>query len=126
MYITNTAIVKVALLTQYLRIFKAGPMRWLCIGLLVGVILWGIGFSIVGWFPCWPVHGYWNRNIPAKCYGFGFGDVASFLEMYKAHSASNMMWDIMIFLAPMVLFRTPNLKPQNLLAMAGVFTFGAV
>jgi hypothetical protein len=46
--------------------------------------------------------------------------------MYKAHSASNMMWDIAIFLAPMVLFRTPNLKPKNVLAMAGVFTFGAV
>jgi hypothetical protein len=101
-------------------------MRWLCIGLLVCVSLWGIGFAICGWFPCFPVHGYWDRTVAANCYGFGFGNVASFINMFKAHSASNMMWDILIFLAPMILFRTPNLKPKNMLAMVGVFTFGAV
>ncbi|KAG9190525.1 hypothetical protein G6011_08613 [Alternaria panax] len=37
-----------------------------------------------------------------------------------------MMFDIFIFLVPMVLFRTPNLRYKNVMAMAGVFTFGAV
>ncbi|KAF1830682.1 hypothetical protein BDW02DRAFT_633466 [Decorospora gaudefroyi] len=126
MYNTNTALIKIALLLQYLRIFKAGAMRWTCIALLVLVTLWGLGFSIAAWFPCWPVAGYWDRTIAATCYGFGFGDVSSFIATYKAHSASNMMFDIVIFLAPMVLFRTPNLKPKNVIAMVGVFTFGAV
>jgi hypothetical protein len=101
-------------------------MRWICVGLLVAVTLWGIGFSFAGWFPCFPVRGYWNRIIEAKCYGFGLGDLDSFIAIYKAHSATNMMFDIFIFLAPMVLFRTPNLRYKNVLAMAGVFTFGAV
>ncbi|CAN9250803.1 unnamed protein product [Alternaria alternata] len=125
-YITNCAVIKIALLLQYLRIFKSGPMRWVCVGLLVAVTLWGIGFSFAGWFPCFPVRGYWNRIIEAKCYGFGLGDLDSFVATYKAHSATNMMFDIFIFLAPMVLFRTPNLRYKNVLAMAGVFTFGAV
>ncbi|EMD68417.1 hypothetical protein COCSADRAFT_80211 [Bipolaris sorokiniana ND90Pr] len=125
-YISNGAIIKVALLFQYLRIFKAGRMRWICIGLLIAVILWGIAFSFTAWFPCFPVRGYWDRTIPAKCYGFGFGNLDEFVMTYKAQSATNMMFDIAIFVAPMILFRTPNLRRKNLIAMAGVFSFGAV
>ncbi|KAF1934771.1 hypothetical protein EJ02DRAFT_439661 [Clathrospora elynae] len=125
-YLGNTALIKIALLLQYLRIFKAGVMRWICIGLLVTISLWGLAFSMVGWFACFPIQGTWDRTVPAKCYGFGFGDVPGFIAAFKAHSASNMMFDILIFITPMILFRTPHLRPKNLLAMAGVFTFGAV
>ncbi|KAF1849755.1 uncharacterized protein K460DRAFT_390421 [Cucurbitaria berberidis CBS 394.84] len=125
-YITETALIKVSLLLQYFRIFKAGIMRKICIGLLVLVSLWGLGFSIVGWFPCFPVRGFWQRTIGAKCYGFGFGNVQSFIAMFKAHSASNMVLDFIIFLTPLVLFRTPHLRVKNVLAMTGVFAFGAI
>jgi hypothetical protein len=125
-YVTNCCVIKVALLLQYLRIFKAGHMRWICIGLLVAVTLWGIAFSIIAWFPCFPVRGYWDRTVAANCYGFGLGDLDSFIATYKAQAATNMLFDISIFIAPMVLFRTPNLRSKNVLAMAGVFTFGAV
>jgi hypothetical protein len=110
-------------------------MRWVCIGLLVAVGLWGLTFSFMAWFPCFPVKAYWDRTTRAtnysskpdyKCYGFGFAEDTSFVATYKAHSTSNMMFDVLIFLAPMVLFRTPNLKFKNIVAMAGVFTFGAV
>lgn len=123
---TETTFIKISLLVQYLRIFKAGAMRWTCIVLIVVVTLWGIGFSFSGWFACNPVRGAWNRTIPAKCVGFGFGDVGGLIVMFTAHSATNMTFDIIIFLAPMVLFRTPNLRLKNAIAMAGIFTFGAL
>ncbi|KAI4696592.1 uncharacterized protein J4E88_000769 [Alternaria novae-zelandiae] len=125
-YVTNCGVIKIALLLQYLRIFKAGLMRWICIGLLVAVTLWGIAFSITAWFPCFPVRGYWDRTVSANCYGFGLGDLDSFIATYKAQAATNMLFDISIFIAPMVLFRTPNLRSKNVFAMAGVFTFGAI
>ncbi|KAH7401563.1 hypothetical protein BKA66DRAFT_556005 [Pyrenochaeta sp. MPI-SDFR-AT-0127] len=126
LYVTESVVIKVSLLLQYLRIFKAGVMRWLCIILLSIVSLWGLGFSIVAWFPCFPVRGSWERHIDAKCYGFGLGDVQSFVAMFKAHSASNMTFDVVIFLTPMVLFGTTNLRLKNVLAMIGVFAFGAI
>ncbi|KAF9693665.1 hypothetical protein EKO04_008337 [Ascochyta lentis] len=125
-YLTETALIKVSLLLQYLRIFKAGRMRWLCLGLLVLVSLWGLAYSIMGWFSCSPVSAAWHRTAEAKCYGFGFGDRESFIAMFQAHSASNMFFDLAIFATPLVLFRTPNLKFKNILALTGVFAFGAV
>jgi hypothetical protein len=127
LYITNTAVVKISLLLQFLRIFKAGYMRTVCLVLLGLVSIWGFAFSIVGWFPCFPVRSYWERLPGSRCYGFGFGnDVESFINMYKAHSASNMVFDIAVFLTPLVLFGRPNLKPKNLLSMGGVFAFGGM
>lgn len=123
---TESAIIKISLLIQYLRIFKAGAMRWTCIVLLVILSLWGLGFFIVGWFPCFPVRGAWQREINAKCYGFGLHDVPSFVNLFKAYSASNMAFDIVVFVVPLVLFRTPNLRMKNAFAMSGVFAFGAV
>lgn len=127
MYITNTVVIKISLLLQFLRIFKAGYMRLVCLGLLGLVSLWGLGFAIVGWFPCFPVRGYWDRTINARCYGFGFGENPSeFVGTYRAHSASNMVFDVAIFLAPLVLFGRPNLKLKSLLSMAGIFALGAM
>lgn len=80
----------------------------------------------MGWFSCTPVNAYWDRTIKAKCYGFGFSEPESFIAMYQAHSATNMFFDLAVFLTPLVLFRTPNLKFKNMLALAGVFVFGAV
>lgn len=126
MYMTESAIIKISLLLQYLRIFKAGVMRWICITLLVIVSLWGLGFFVVGWFPCFPVRGAWQRELNAKCYGFGLKDVPSFVAFFKAFSTSNMVFDIIIFVVPLVLFGTPKLRAKNVFAMSGVFAFGAV
>jgi hypothetical protein len=126
LYLTETALIKISLLLQFLRIFKAGAMHRTCLILLVLVSLWGLAFFIVGWFPCFPVRGMWDRTIGAKCYGFGLGDVQEFVTMFKVHSASNMAFDLAVFLTPLILFSTPNLKPKNLVAMTGVFAVGAL
>lgn len=126
LYLTETAVIKASLLVQFLRIFKKGAMKWTCVVLLVLVSLWGVGFSMIGWVPCLPVRGAWDRRSGAKCYGFGFREKEEFVLMFEAHSASNMAFDIAIFLTPLILFRTPNLKTKSLLAMAGIFAFGAM
>lgn len=101
-------------------------MRRLCISILVAVSVWGVAFSIAAWFPCFPVRGWWDRSVVAKCYGFGFANVSSFVGTFEAHSASNMVFDITIFLLPMCLFSNPDLRPRNALAMAGLFSFGSM
>ena len=126
LYLTATALIKISLLIQYLRIFKTGMMRYTCITLLVLVSLWGFIFSIMGWFPCNPVRGAWIRELNAKCYGFGYKDTETFVMTYTFHASTNMAFDLAIFLIPLVLFGAPNLTTKNVLAMAGVFTFGAV
>jgi hypothetical protein len=125
-YLTETTVIKVSLLVQYLRIFKAGRMRWLCLGLAGLITLWGLAFSFIGWFPCFPVRAMWDRTGTFKCYGFGYSDRASFIAMFQIHSATNMVFDLAVFVIPLVLFRAPNLKGKNFLALAGIFSIGAV
>jgi hypothetical protein len=122
----QTTIVKLSLLVQFLRIFKAGTMRWVCIALITVISLWGLAFVFMSWFPCFPVRGAWERGIDAKCYGFGFANKNEFVAMFKAHSASNMVLDVCVFLTPMIIFRSPQLKRKNVLALVGVFTFGGM
>lgn len=46
--------------------------------------------------------------------------------MFQVHSATNMVFDLAVFAIPLVLFRAPNLKGKNFLALAGIFSIGAV
>ena len=126
MYLTVAGLVKISLLLQYLRIFKAGVMRWVCIVLLVFACIWGLGFAISGWFACSPVRGAYERTIGAKCFGFGLNDLDSFVASFEAHSATNMALDIAIFMIPLVLFNSPDLKLRNFIAMVGIFSLGVV
>ncbi|CAI6337986.1 unnamed protein product [Periconia digitata] len=129
-YIMETAIIKMSLLVQYLRIFKAGTMRWICLSMLGIVTAWGITYSFLSWFPCFPVQAFWDRlSYPnAKCYGFGFdfNDIESFVALFTSHTALNMVFDFTIFLTPMVLFTRPKLLRKNVLALAGIFAIGSV
>jgi hypothetical protein len=79
----------------------------------------------VGWFDCLPPSGFWDRAVKSNCYGFGFGDdgIRGYIAAFEAHAATNL--DLVIFVVPLVLLRTPNLKKRTLLAMVGVFVCGA-
>jgi hypothetical protein len=128
LYISQTAIIKISLLLQYLRIFKAGMMRWICITLLVIVSLWGLTYGALAWVPCVPIQAQWDRLAypNAKCYGFGLTNIKDFTSLFESHTALNMILDFVIFMTPMVLFTKPNLRMKNIFAMAGIFVIGGV
>ena len=103
-------------------------MRWVTIGLLVIVSMWGLAFALLAWVPCVPVQSFWNRFAypNAKCWGFGFADIDSFVAVFVSHTASNMVFDFIVFVVPMVLFTRPNLRTKNIASMAGIFVIGGV
>ncbi|KAF1975955.1 hypothetical protein BU23DRAFT_502511 [Bimuria novae-zelandiae CBS 107.79] len=127
-YITNCAVIKLSLLVQYLRIFKAGTMRWICKTLFVIIAAWGVTYGFLAWFPCFPPQAYYKKNdYPnAHCYGFGFGNEKDFISLFESHTALNMAFDLTIFITPMVLFRNPKLRMKNIFAMTGIFILGGV
>ncbi|KAF2794936.1 hypothetical protein K505DRAFT_241057 [Melanomma pulvis-pyrius CBS 109.77] len=124
LYITEGAIIKISLLFQYLRIFKAGTMRWISLTLLVIISLWGLAYSIMTWVPCFPIREFWDRKETTKCYGFGFNDQESFIRLFESHTALNMVFDFFVFVTPLVLFKQPHLRLKNIIAMTGVFLIG--
>ena len=122
-YTMTTACIKLSLLFQYLRLFREGYRRTTSIVLLVLVILWGGTFIFMAWFPCFPVSGFWNKQMipPAKCYGFGYWTVKEVKETLLAFAGSNMTLDVAIFLLPLTEYFRPNLKRKQVLAMTSLF-----
>ena len=125
-YLTTAFLIKVSLLCQYMRFFSEGIRRKLCIILLGFLVVWGIAFSFMGWIPCFPVSGFWNRlsNPPPKCYGFGYRTISESKYITLAFAATNMSFDIAIFLIPLSEYFRPGLRRKELLAMTGLFTMG--
>lgn len=127
-YHTTTALIKLSLLCQYLRIFQDGIRHKVCIVLLIIITLWGGAFSFMSWFPCFPVDGFWNRmQTPApKCYGFGYKSISGAKAIILAFAGTNMFFDIAIFLIPLTEYFRPGLKRKQILAMTGLFALGSM
>ncbi|EOA87612.1 hypothetical protein ACJQWK_08728 [Exserohilum turcicum] len=125
-YNTTTGLIKISLLLQYLRLFREGIRRIVCIVLLVMVICWAMAFAFMAWFPCFPVSGFWDRTKAAKCYGYGYRSTLETKHLMLAFSATNMIFDVSIFAIPLTEYFRKDLRRRQVLAMTGLFTLGAI
>jgi hypothetical protein len=127
-YTTTTVCIKLSLLFQYRRLFQEGYRRIMILVLLAIVMIWGSGFAFIAWFPCFPVSGFWNKNMvpPAKCYGFGYRTIKEAKDTLFAFSGSNMILDLAIFLVPLTEFFRSGLKKKQVVAMAALFVLGSM
>lgn len=82
-------------------------------------------YSLLAGFP--PQAYYDSLKYPnATCYGFGFVNTKDFISLFESHTALNMVFDVTVFVTPMILFTKPNLRMKNVIAMSGIFIIGAV
>ncbi|EDU42271.1 conserved hypothetical protein [Pyrenophora tritici-repentis Pt-1C-BFP] len=123
---TTTACIKISLILQYLRMFKDGVRRKICVVLLTMVVIWGLAFSFMAWFPCFPVSTFWDRLNGGRCYGFGFRTAVEAKNFILAFAATNMILDTVIYCIPLTEFFRQDLKRRQLLAMTGLFSLGSV
>ncbi|KAI0850189.1 hypothetical protein F5Y00DRAFT_268641 [Daldinia vernicosa] len=104
-YTISTTLVKLCLLSQYLRIFEPGSRaRTVCWTGLAIAGLWGTGFSFCALFPCFPVSGFWNWTSPARCYGFGSKVPEEIAGTFAGHTASNAVLDALVLAIPVPLY----------------------
>lgn len=127
-YFTTTGSIKMSLLCQYLRLFKTGMLRKACIVLLVIASIFTAAWSFQGWFPCFPVSGFWDRlrTPPPSCWGTGFSSVHGAMFAFVAFAASNMCLDTIIFAIPMVVYFRADISKRQVLSLTGLFALGSV
>jgi hypothetical protein len=126
-YAMSTAFVKLALLFQYLRLFKNDPrIRWLCIGLSVFTSLWGFAYSFMAWFPCFPIQGYWTWTLQSHCYGYGSLNANTFFGTYSSASLINMLLDIIILIIPIPLYFRKDTQQRTKLGLLGLLFMGGL
>ncbi|KAK0615354.1 hypothetical protein B0T17DRAFT_541680 [Bombardia bombarda] len=125
-YTMSTALIKISLLFQYLRVFDKGVKRHICILTMVLIALWGTGYSILAWVPCVPVAAFWDFTITEKsCYGYGSTNVREFLGVYQSHVAVNMIFDIIVFTLPIPLYFKKNTPTKTKLGLILLGALGA-
>ncbi|KAH8648540.1 hypothetical protein BX600DRAFT_116200 [Xylariales sp. PMI_506] len=134
-YIANASfsmsifLVKLALLLQYLRIFRQDNFPrtdTFCRILVFFVSLWGAAFSFMAWFPCFPVAGYWDWTLDAKCYGYGSLDPDVFYAIYAASSSMNLVFDVIILAIPVQLYFGEDSSRRTKMGLLAVLFMGGL
>lgn len=118
-YSLSTALLKLSLLCQYLRIFDKGPIRLAIWTLIAICFAWGFVTTFMAFFPCFPVKAYWDWTLTnAKCYAYGSREEKPFVDVYVAHGVTNMVFDLAIIVLPApVIFRRAMTKREKFAAL---------
>ena len=125
-YPLSVAFIKIAILLQYLRIFKVSSTYALVCKLLISIVsIWGCIYSVMFWVPCIPVTAYWELSITdAKCYGFGGRQLREFMDYYISQVVSNSILDLVVFLIPVRLYFRPSTNGRVRLSLLCFFAMG--
>lgn len=125
-----STFIKLALLFQYLRLFKKGArLRIISIITIIVVCLWGLAFTFLSWVPCLPIRAYWDWQIPdtqVTRYGFGSHEVDTFVATYLTHAATNVALDLIIFTIPIPIYMEKGIQTRTRWALCGLFVLGAM
>ncbi|OTA99593.1 hypothetical protein M426DRAFT_44834, partial [Hypoxylon sp. CI-4A] len=125
-YVTATALIKEALLLQYLRVFERGIfVRRLLIFLIVFTALWGFAYSFLAWAPCLPVHDFWDINGGGStCFAYGSQYARPFIATFESHAAINMALDTLVLIIPLPLFFKEGTNWCTRLRLVGLLSMG--
>lgn len=120
----STAFVKLALLFQYLRIFKEGRMRAVTISVMIITAIWGAAYTFMAIVPCFPIQKYWTLTLPGKCYGFGSLNPPVFYAMYASSAGINMTLDLIVLAIPIPVYFAKNTPFKSKLGLTALFCMG--
>ncbi|KAI0205534.1 hypothetical protein F4808DRAFT_237262 [Astrocystis sublimbata] len=116
-YVLSTTLMKLCLLSQYLRLFTDDHrMRKIVWFAIVVCALWGTAFSVIALAPCVPLQGFWDWTLEdARCYGFGSRIPDEIGGTYAAHVGTNVILDLVVLAIPVpMFFQTLREKKQRL------------
>ncbi|KAK4225308.1 hypothetical protein QBC38DRAFT_483387 [Podospora fimiseda] len=131
-YCISTALIKISLLLQYMRLYERGTILFsVCRYLMIIVSLWGIAYSAIAWVPCSPVDKYWwisfdENTTEVKCYGYGSQNVAEFKATYESHAALNMLFDLLVMVLPIPLYFNKDAPVQTKRGLIGIVVMGSL
>ena len=121
--------IKLALLFQYLRLFRKGSRRRLISKyLIVFISVWGVFFCIPTWVPCLPVRAMWDLSPESlatrRCWGFSSSNLAESLGFYITQSITTTALDLAIFILPLHLFFQSGTEKRARVALIGLLLLG--
>ncbi len=128
-YFASSAFIKISILFQYLRLFQDADSRkprYVTIGLMIFVAIWGTCYFFVQLFSCYPVSDAWNPNsTPQTCGLLLSWSLSGWLAGVMTHTVINMSLDYLILMIPLIFRRHMLIESKGRAALLGLFGFGA-
>ncbi|KDN60950.1 hypothetical protein CSUB01_07319 [Colletotrichum sublineola] len=127
-YPMATALIKLALLLQYLRMFERGTKsRYITIVFIFITAAWGIAYSFLAWVPCVPVSAFWDLMSTSEArWAFGSRDPIVFARSFESHVSINVALDLIVFAIPIPLFLKAGLRKKSRMSLFALFAMGAL
>ncbi|KAK4243167.1 hypothetical protein C7999DRAFT_18444, partial [Corynascus novoguineensis] len=125
-YPLSATLIKLALLFQYLRVFKARSWyRMFCKIMIIISVAWGSAFGVLRLFPCYPVSAYWHVSLDgARCWGFGSRDPLTYTRVFVSQAITTALLDLIIFAIPLRLCFEPGTERKTRFSLLGLFVLG--
>ncbi len=128
MYPLSATFIKLALLFQYLRVFKPGSRtRVFCKCMIVISAAWGTAFTLLRWIPCYPVRAYWDLTLTdAHRWGFSSRNPIAFMHVFVGQAISTVVLDFIIFAIPIPLCFKHDTLRNTRLCLVGLLILGSL
>lgn len=87
--------------------------------------MWGLAYSFLAFFPCFPVAAYWDWSIEgATCYAYGVKRKHPFVETFVSHAAINVLLDVLIVVMPAPLLLRRAMSKREKWSVCGLAAMG--
>ncbi|KAF4120884.1 CFEM domain [Geosmithia morbida] len=119
LYFLQTTLVKLSIISFYMRVFPARRTRRLLWGTFVFTSLWGLAFVLVALFQCWPIDAFWTRwegSTEGRCVNAN--------SMAWSNAAINIALDLWVLAIPMWELRCLQLHWKKKVGVALMFCVG--
>ncbi|KAF4812302.1 hypothetical protein CGCSCA5_v009306 [Colletotrichum siamense] len=67
LYFAAIIFIKMTFLLQYYRLLEVSRLRYVLIGCIVVIFLWGLSQTFVAFLQCIPLEAVWDHKIESKC-----------------------------------------------------------
>ncbi|KAI1466468.1 uncharacterized protein F4812DRAFT_79497 [Daldinia caldariorum] len=127
----SSSLIKLSIVTSYLRIWNGKPFKLFCYALVLFISLFGLALFFGGVFACVPIYLSWTLPSPGPGPGTGTSTIRDRfcidLPMFMfATSIVNTALDLAVLAIPVPLLRKLRIAPRQRVALTAVFTVGAV
>ncbi|KAI0885154.1 uncharacterized protein GGS22DRAFT_139567 [Annulohypoxylon maeteangense] len=119
----SSSLIKMSIITSYLRIWSDRPFKLLCHILLAILTLFGLSLFFGGVFACVPISLSWTPPSPTSRSASQCINLPLFMFIT---STVNTALDLVIFAIPVPLVHRLQIAARQKVALTGVFTIGAV
>lgn len=120
-YFADVALVKLALLYFYVRIFPSASVRRLLLGTVLFVALFGVAFVVVAIFQCTPIDYYWW-----KWDGEHQGHCMDINAIAWSNAAISIALDVWMLAIPLWQLRSLRLDWTKKLGVVMMFSVGTL